>query len=162
MADPNIAWGKKTWDFLHAISLTYPPNADACMRTAMISMLKSLEGVIPCPKCRVHYGEWVVRTTVTDSTQAAFMGQENLFNALVDLHNEVNALKSTGSPPSPVSYVAAHSIHGQFAPTGSVCPSSTSTSALDASMRRLIGIAIVACVVACLIARRRPAKQEVP
>ena len=154
MTDPNSAWGPKTWNFLHAIALTYPQKADKGKQDAMIAMLRSLEGVIPCATCREHYKEWFSQT---ESTKTAFDGQENLFNALVDFHNAVNIRKT--KPPTTaltLTYKKAHDIHGQFPPANSVCPSNKNNDESNISIldRRFLLIAIALCVVIGIITHR--------
>lgn len=149
MTDPILVWGPPTWNFLHAIALTYPQKADIVKRDAMILMLKSLEGVIPCKECRDHYADWFARE---ESRKVAFNGRESLFDALVDLHNSVNKMNNKPT----IDHEKAHVIHGQFAAAGSVCPSSNKNST-DAPMidRRFFVVAIVVCVVIGIIAHRR-------
>ena len=145
------SWGPKTWNFLHAIALTYPLKAEAAKKDSMIQMLSSLKGLIPCDKCVSHYTDWFNTTRTSDK---AFEGRESLFNALVELHNKVNETNGKGR----VSEIQAHRIHGNFPPSGSVCPSSASNIHLvDSSMyeRRFFFIAIVVCVVVGILAHRR-------
>jgi hypothetical protein len=152
MTDPNSAWGPKTWNFLHAIALTYPPKADKTKQDAMKSMLESLQGVIPCDICRTHYTEWYNQEKTNPTT---FDGQENLFDALVKFHNTVNISKPNQTRE--ITSKQAHDIHGQFPPSGSVCPSTkkTSESTLFILDRRFLILAIVVCVVIGIITHRR-------
>lgn len=77
-------WGKHAWFLLHTLTLAYP--LDPCQRDKdnYTAFLKSFAKVIPCDVCRVHY------TRNLKENPPRLDNRKELFQWLVDLHNEVN------------------------------------------------------------------------
>lgn len=87
---PDHVWGPAVWSSLHALSFSYPVACDAnCEhRKAFFELLRSLETLLPCAKCRSHYSEWRAMVCHHESSPI-FDSRLALSEALVALHNDV-------------------------------------------------------------------------
>ena len=94
LAPPDSVWGPAVWDALHALSFSYPIHAPAgsAHREAFLGLLTSLKTLLPCPRCREHFSEWMHSNARTDLSPI-FDGRESLSKALVELHNNVRTLQ---------------------------------------------------------------------
>lgn len=93
-------WGPKAWCFLHAVTFSYPDNPSMMERQGIIDFFNSMPYVLPCSKCRAHFGEMLKARPVEANSE----NRDQLAQWLVDIHNEVN--RSTGKPPVAFSDVA--------------------------------------------------------
>jgi len=48
-------WGPKGWFFLDSIALGYPENPSDDEKLAAKNMINSLQHLLPCYGCRVHF-----------------------------------------------------------------------------------------------------------
>ena len=84
---PNIhpkVWGKTTWKFLHAVSLTYPDSPTDDQKDAMRALFNSLVHTLPCHNCRINLTKELAHMPIDVSSKQA------LNSWLLRLHNQVN------------------------------------------------------------------------
>jgi len=79
------------WKTLHAVSFTYPSDADRETQERYRTFFKSLGHVIPCPSCAKHFRDYEAAHPVTVDGN-----RESLARWVVDLHNDVN--RRSGKP----------------------------------------------------------------
>lgn len=89
--NPNV-WGPHAWTFLHFITLSYPKNPTEIDKYNIKTFFKSLEHVLPCDICRLHYKENIEELYPLNNE--VLSSKENLVKWLIDVHNSVN--KRTG------------------------------------------------------------------
>jgi len=78
-------WGKAGWTFLHSISYSYPEKPTEEEKESMVSFLKGVGDVLPCPTCKKHYNDFM-----TERMDDAVESKGTLTYALWTLHNQVN------------------------------------------------------------------------
>ena len=65
MSSPKV-WGPALWYILHTYTERLGNQQNQILstdqRVAWINLLKSVEGVIPCARCRAHYKEWRINS----------------------------------------------------------------------------------------------------
>ena len=86
-------WGPCAWKFLHAITFRYAETAPTIdERTAMYNLLSSLQLVLPCTKCRKHFGDYLSdATTGIANPDSQHLSSRAAVSAwMVGLHNDVN------------------------------------------------------------------------
>jgi hypothetical protein len=103
MASPKV-WGPALWSILHIYTEKLGNQTNEILSTdqrrAWINFLKSVEGAIPCARCRAHYKEWRIRHPIE-----AFSGYQGLFlkqkarEWLWGLHDSVNKENNIVGPP---------------------------------------------------------------
>ena len=81
--EPNI-WGPPAWTFLHSVTLNYPDNPSSEHKTSYKKFFESLGDVLPCPTCKKHYKENIIKHPIRLDSK------DDLTKWLVDLHNKVN------------------------------------------------------------------------
>lgn len=81
--DPHI-WGGSCWILLHCIALTYPKRATIAEKSHYANFLMALAPVLPCPKCRQSYLDYIINHPPHLQSRRAFV------RWTIDLHNEVN------------------------------------------------------------------------
>jgi len=52
--NPKI-WGPGSWDLVHLVAMSYPPNPSTQDRQNYRSFFLSLGDILPCEKCRQNY-----------------------------------------------------------------------------------------------------------
>ena len=77
---------------MHAVAFTYPEEPTPHERKQYIDFFKSLEGVIPCPQCRVHYGKHIKSTPIQAEDT------DDMARWVYDLHDKVNKKNGKTSP----------------------------------------------------------------
>tara|TARA_B110000046_G_scaffold176768_1_gene202795 strand:+ start:3141 stop:3698 length:558 start_codon:yes stop_codon:yes gene_type:complete len=83
------AWGASGWVFLHACAFAYPENdPPAETREAAFWLLRSLDRMLPCAKCRQHYRN--ATRHVASPAHQVFESRDALARFYVHLHNDVN------------------------------------------------------------------------
>lgn len=108
MSDPRI-WGTDLWKTLHRFSLAYPKDSPSDQHKQKArDFYGSLDYMLPCPWCKVHYGRYFKRT-FTDETVAS---REALVKWVYDLHNEVN--RRLGKPKSDVTIEDLPRLYNSF------------------------------------------------
>lgn len=85
-ADP-IIWGSCAWDFMLAISMTYPDNPDEDTALRYKNFYYSLTDVLPCVVCRDHYKQNISKVLPIDN----YLGNSKLLSKwVIQMHNIVN------------------------------------------------------------------------
>lgn len=85
-------WGPKAWSFLHAISFRYPERAQVADREAAYRLLRALEVLLPCPRCRGHMRDYLNGKDGLVSSQSPHLdGRASFSKWLVEFHNGVNS-----------------------------------------------------------------------
>ena len=83
-------WGPCAWNFLHAVSFSYPHSPKSSERQQMYEFVMSIGKVLPCKLCCTHFSEMMTKYLVKQADSAPFDSRENLARFLVDAHNQVN------------------------------------------------------------------------
>ena len=81
--EPNI-WGPPAWTFLHSVTLNYPDIPSSEHKTNYKKFFESLGDVLPCPTCKKHYKENIIKHPIRLDSK------DDLTKWLVDIHNKVN------------------------------------------------------------------------
>jgi len=87
--DPNI-WGPKMWFSLHSITFTYPFKPDCEQKERFKNFFKSLEYILPCKICRVHYSKNIRKNPIDNNLD----NRKSLVHWLIDIHNMVNQVNN--------------------------------------------------------------------
>lgn len=77
-------WGPRLWNFLHACSFAFPSNPSPEQVEAFETLLKTLQTLLPCPHCRLHFNEYLEKCPPDTSCG------DTLKDWLIDFHNAVN------------------------------------------------------------------------
>jgi hypothetical protein len=83
--DPAV-WGPPTWFFLHSVTFTYPLQPTVEDKLRIKKFFNSLEYILPCSICRVHYSEHIRQYPIDEFIHT----REDLVHWLIDIHNMVN------------------------------------------------------------------------
>ncbi len=83
--DPKV-WGAPAWMFLHCVTLTYPESPSTTDKKHYKKFFESLEHVLPCKKCREHYGQYLLDHPLDPS----LVSQKELVKYMIRLHNYIN------------------------------------------------------------------------
>jgi len=94
-------WGPPLWRILHTLAerlgrQTIPLLATD-ERRAWVGFLRSIEGVMPCAKCRAHYRAWRLKNPVEKFINAYDL-KETAREWLWTLHTEVNTERGVMGP----------------------------------------------------------------
>lgn len=84
--NPSL-WGKSFWDTIYYVLISYSDNPSTDDKTHIKNFLESLQYVLPCENCRVHYSENIKKTPLTDNV---LMNRYNLISWMVNINNDVN------------------------------------------------------------------------
>jgi len=68
--DSNL-WGPKAWFFLDTIALSYPDRPKYTDMVTFRKFFESIKEILPCAKCRKHFGEYLVKNPLDDSILSA-------------------------------------------------------------------------------------------
>lgn len=85
-------WGPSGWHFIHAVMMTSPETLTIQQRQDMKAFLLLFGKHLPCPKCRMHFAEFLQRE-LRDERLAT---RDSLAALMNDCHNEVN--RRNGKP----------------------------------------------------------------
>lgn len=77
-------FGPCMWKVMHSIAYTYPENPSMEERKTYIDFFNTIQNVIPCPGCGVHYKNYLARNPIKAETR------NDLSKWVYDLHSEVN------------------------------------------------------------------------
>lgn len=86
-ATPSLGvakWGRRVWDALHILALTYPPAPDESMKQSAVLFVEAMVALLPCPQCRAHAEMFMAQTPLQTGDGNSF------FNWTVAFHNNVN------------------------------------------------------------------------
>jgi len=81
----NIHWGPHAWVFLHSITFNYPDHPSDTDKQIYYDFFKSLQNILPCPKCKSHYQENFKNIPIQ------LQSRKDLIHWLINIHNEVNS-----------------------------------------------------------------------
>lgn len=85
---PPEVWGPFFWHTIHITALGYPTNPSYAHKKAAKEFYESLQLLIPCPICRDHYKEHMIKHPLTPYLDK----REDLFRWTIMLHNDVNKM----------------------------------------------------------------------
>ena len=85
---PPSVWGPFFWHAIHITALSYPADPSYGQKRAAKEFFESLGHLIPCPKCREHYQQYLQKMPISPHLDR----RDDLFRWTVNVHNEVNAL----------------------------------------------------------------------
>ena len=88
--DSNL-WGPKAWFFLDALVLSYPNNPTPDDMKEFKKFFMSLENMLPCEKCRIHYGDYLAKNPLTDKI---LISKKKLIALVLECHNNVKRLQN--------------------------------------------------------------------
>ena len=80
-----INWGRPGWKFLHSVTFAYPEKPSLRTKVQYMKFFKSLQYVLPCPRCRLEYSRAVRKLTLRH-----LKNTETLSRWLVCVHNQIN------------------------------------------------------------------------
>lgn len=86
--DPKL-WGPPCWKTLHYITFSYPDSPNTTDKQNMLNFFNSFSKIIPCEKCRVNFGDHLIKYPLSTDILSSKI---NLISWLVAIHNEVNTL----------------------------------------------------------------------
>ena len=123
------AWGPPLWHTLHIMSFNYSP--ERARRYA--DYFTSLEGVLPCGKCRDNFPHnirdagWLSYPEFDeDNVSEPFVSRENMGRFIYNLHNAVNV--ATGKPVHSQSFEQVRDKYEEFRASGCSKPSNARES----------------------------------
>lgn len=82
-------WGSHAWFFYHAITFAYPICPTQYDKEKMKAFFHSLDGVLPCDKCKIHFQEHLKKFPLTYNVLCS---RKSLVKWLIDFHNVVNVM----------------------------------------------------------------------
>ena len=82
-------WGNATWDMLHSISFKYPYDPSKEEQNAFISLIKSLQYLLPCVYCKEHWTKFLSEN-LKDNEHNIAKNKRSASEFLVYAHNHVN------------------------------------------------------------------------
>ena len=85
------SWGTPTWYFFHTLAEKIKENEYGGIKGEVLSYIKNICSVLPCPDCRDHAVNFMKRINIGHVNT-----KEQLKQMLCGFHNSVNA--RTGSP----------------------------------------------------------------
>ena len=89
-------WGTPTWYFFHTLAEKVKDDEYSSTSTQLLSIIKNICSVLPCPECRDHAMQY------TSRLEPQHVNTKDKFKLMLfGFHNEVN--KRTGSGQYPVS-----------------------------------------------------------
>jgi hypothetical protein len=83
-------WGPCGWNFLHAVSFTYPKVPTLEQKKTMYAFLHTVGRVLPCPVCNTHFTQMIERELAAEELSTQLTSRDALSRFLVAAHNEVN------------------------------------------------------------------------
>lgn len=90
----TYVWGPPLWHFLHTMSFNYPLEPTAAQKKVHRQFMESLEGVLPCGKCRDNLKKNVAQHPLLDKHLA---GRAAFSKYVFDLHEVVNKMLDKNS-----------------------------------------------------------------
>ena len=87
--DSNI-WGPKAWFFIDTIILSYPNNPNYEDIKIYKEFILSLEKLLPCEKCRKHFGNFINKNPLDESILSS---KPNLIKWILKCHNSVRKIQ---------------------------------------------------------------------
>jgi hypothetical protein len=88
--NPKI-WGPHAWFLFHSITLSYPECPNKTDKEKMKDFFLSLDGVLPCGKCRQNFKKHLIKHPLTDQILS---NKKEVVLWLLNIHNEVNKINN--------------------------------------------------------------------
>ena len=83
---PKHEWGAHLWAFIHTVTVVdFEDGKNRGFHEKAVEVLRGVQRVIPCEKCRAKYGDALAELDALDLSESMC-----LFRWSVDLHNAVN------------------------------------------------------------------------
>lgn len=89
-----VVWGPHAWFFLDSVVMGMPDTPSPSEAAVYKSFFTSLQFLLPCLKCRLHYAANLEESPLTDDILAS---KDKMLRWLYDLHNKVRV--SNGQQP---------------------------------------------------------------
>ena len=83
-------WGPGGWNFLHAVSFTYPEVPSHTDKQEMLQFLFSFTNVIPCLRCRRDFKQMLNKYLNEGIHSEHLKSRDKLSRFVVQVHNKVN------------------------------------------------------------------------
>lgn len=83
---PPAVWGPFFWHTMHLAALGYSARPTNAEKKAAKDFYESLVHMIPCPICKTHYADFLLKYPLTPSLD----NRTDLFRWTVNIHNAVN------------------------------------------------------------------------
>jgi len=80
-------WGQYLWRLLHTLTYSYHPTMPEELRGKYVRFFHVLKDFIPCPVCRNHYTDRIMKNPPEKNMKTT----DDFVSWLNNLHNEVNA-----------------------------------------------------------------------
>lgn len=84
------SWGPSGWNFIHAVSYSYPKRPTSQDKLNMYKFLTNFARVLPCKRCRDDFTAYIDLNLSEREGSSALMSNETFVHFLVDAHNHVN------------------------------------------------------------------------
>ena len=81
-------WGPPFWFALHSVTFNYPIKPDIEQKERIRNFFNSLEYILPCQICRVHYSHHIRKHPIENKLST----RKDLVYWLIDIHNLVNIM----------------------------------------------------------------------
>lgn len=82
-------WGSIFWYFLHIISLNYPIEPSEKEKLYFFYVIKSLQYILPCKKCRIHIKKNLKEMKYNNKKY--YKNRKNFILLIFKIHNKVNS-----------------------------------------------------------------------
>ena len=79
-------WSRGLWRFIHCMCSVYSNTPSEPEKISAIKFIESLEYIIPCSECRIHYSNYIKNYNLSDIVSAG----QKLETWFFDFHNDVN------------------------------------------------------------------------
>lgn len=79
-------WGPKYWKFFHTLSTLYPNNPTIYDKSLALTLISTIDRVLPCPKCARHFRQNLKEITIRNALNSKI----DFIKWFIDLHNMVN------------------------------------------------------------------------
>ena len=89
--NPKI-WGPHGWFFIESIIIALPNNIDLNMQNELKHFFISLQSLLPCEKCRLHFSKYVKKTDIINYD---FSNKNNVIKWINSAHNNVSTINNT-------------------------------------------------------------------
>jgi hypothetical protein len=90
----KAVWGPITWRFLHTVVAKIRPESFASQRNELLTLVRKVCDVLPCPECRSHAQQTLNRANFNN-----IHSKDDLVTFLFEFHNIVNG--QTRKPVQP-------------------------------------------------------------
>lgn len=81
-----VIWGPHAWVFLDSVILTMPDVLDSNQIILYTNFFKSLQFLLPCKTCKLHYGLYLDENPLTEKIVSK---KETMLEWFHNLHNKI-------------------------------------------------------------------------